>query len=438
MTNSEYPQKFYIEASSSGGNYVQDYNSLRNYYTSIMTSLSNVNTDSSYSQLIYGKLAYYLGMGYDLMIDIDKVNTQVLETALDITYLDSKLWDQGLRAVVVTFAFYHFTSDFYYYITIMYELSSDGSVLPTELSVNYFLTNLYSGTQGQRLRIMDVVRMLISLFLIFFILKDIIIERKEIYKNNPNANLFHVIFRFKTISEFFVVILYCFSFSIKNIYLHDTTYTYWSVSIDNGWLTTPRDEFFFTLYWFTNDNVIESVIFFIIIWRFFMTFFRLKRIRNLAFFYYHSFIKISTFMVILFAVFIAFSVLANNVFGSHIEEFQNLPSSITYVLLLTIGHFPGNINKSGQNGCLCIFFFLLCIFIIYFFLSTFVGIYLESFRITSIRKGYSFDKKSQDSQLLINYFKRKDFNKLKGNQTGGNKLKIDKEPEVKKVEIVDK
>jgi hypothetical protein len=93
-----------------------------------------------------------------------------------------------------------------------------------------------------------------------------------------------------------------------------------------------------------------------------------------------------------------------------------------YIYLL--GHFQINLGQPAKLIWTMVFMLMTITFFIYFFNSSFIGVYLESFRISSMRKGYSFDRKDLDTENLMNMV---DIRKHLKNVGRGNKNKKKKE-----------
>jgi hypothetical protein len=407
-------------------NYVENKKSLINYFNYVFNSFYTVNINSKYSYWTTGRIGSYLGYGYDMYINPRFVNLEIFKTGIDISYQDKYLWDDGLRAVVATFTFLQKQSTMYFFVSITYECTAEGSVLPPNVFVDNFMLDIYGGTRGAKMHIMDIIRLIITILLFAFIIKDIIDDKRKLSLNGENYSIFRIILATKVILECCSIFTYWGSLAIKLNYLNDkignTLYRAEDIST-HQWVTIPRFEFFWTQYWYFTDNCIESAIFILVSWRFCMFFYTFSRIRSFGFFLVSAFMKISSFLLILIIVIFTFAVFSNNLFGNEFDNFRDFSTSLVNILMFSIGHFNISVLKFNQTMWLIILMILILIILIFFFLSTFVGIYLESFRITSMRKGYSFDKKNKDSERFMKFILNKsNISKKKVvNKSGNNK-----------------
>ena len=160
-------------------------------------------------------------------------------------------------------------------------------------------------------------------------------------------------------------------------------------------------------------------------------FYSLHRIRSFVFFITHTLGKILSFLFVMIIIIFSFAIIGNNLFGNFNENFGDIAGSITSVLLFSIGHFP-YIQYSFSPNWLSLIILLMFIVIIYFFLSTFAGMSLESFRIVSMRKGYAFDNKNKDSENLLKLLK--EICKKKNNEPLKKKINIIEIPQESKID----
>jgi hypothetical protein len=316
----------------------------------------------------------------------------------------------------VQFAFFHAQSGFYYYITILYEITPNNLVLVPIVTVDFFKTNIYEGDDGQVVKALDATRTSIGCLQLIFLLLDIFLDKKEIYSKNQNANIFTVIFRAKIISEFITTILFFVCYGLKRSLLTDQEMTYWQVNNTEGWVQKNITEFYWTAFSYFVDNVLESVVFFFTFWRFCTIFYTMNRVKSFAFLLYYSFTKIYSYLIIMIGIVISFSIVSNNLFGSYGNNYSDFASCFSNVLMISIGHFSLP-DKRVEAYWVSVYILLVLIIIVFFFLSTYAGMFLESFRIVSLRKGYAFDKKNRDSDGFFNFIgqiNKKKFDEIKG------------------------
>lgn len=295
------------------------------------------------------------------------------------------------------------------------------------VTVDFFKTNIYEGSEGQVLKALDATRTSIGCLQLIFLILDIFLDKKEIYSKDTKANIFTVIFRAKIISEFVTTILFFVCYGLKRSLLTDVEMTYWQGDFTQGWEQKNITEFYWTAFSYFVDNVLESVVFFFTFWRFCTIFYTFNRVKTFAFMMYYSLTKIYSYLIIMIGIVISFSIVSNNLFGSYGSNYSNFATCFSNVLMVSIGHFSLP-DKRVETYWVCIYILLVLIIIVFFFLSTFAGMFLESFRIVSLRKGYAFDKKNIDSDGFFNFIgkiNKKKFDEIKLNLEKAIKDKIE-------------
>ena len=115
----------------------------------------------------------------------------------------------------------------------------------------------------------------------------------------------------------------------------------------------------------------------------------------------------SYFLLVLFLI-ISFSFFSNNLWGSHSEQYRDLAGSLTATLLFTIGHFNTEAFSLNFTIWNAIYIFLFFMIFIYFITTTYVGIYMESYRLNSLKYGNAYNYRMLNEQQH-----EKDFGKKK-------------------------
>ena len=82
-----------------------------------------------------------------------------------------------------------------------------------------------------------------------------------------------------------------------------------------------------------------------------------------------------------------FIIFANNLWGQYYDTFVDFSSSFQNLLLFSIGHFDSQIFFSIFDDWNITFLFMFYILIVFFIMNSFVGIYLEAYRIIKLNKG---------------------------------------------------
>ena len=93
-----------------------------------------------------------------------------------------------------------------------------------------------------------------------------------------------------------------------------------------------------------------------------------------------------------------FSIFANNLWGLSESGFIDIIGSLANVLMNSIGHIT--IVENGYDIWNTIYLFLFFVFFIYFLINTFVGLFLEVYRVTTLMKGHFADRSKDVMGLL--------------------------------------
>ena len=108
-------------------------------------------------------------------------------------------------------------------------------------------------------------------------------------------------------------------------------------------------------------------------------------------YFYKSAANLCLFFFIFMVFIFAFAVFSHNVWGSQNSDFSTFESSLVNFILSTVGIYNlSNLSRSNPLLSL-ILIFLIFLLMIYFFMSTFSGILIESYRLTSLKDGHPYD-----------------------------------------------
>jgi hypothetical protein len=106
----------------------------------------------------------------------------------------------------------------------------------------------------------------------------------------------------------------------------------------------------------------------------------------------NCFRQIFFYYLIVLLILFSFSLFANNLWGQFREKYSDIYLSITSTLLFSIGHLDFsalNDFKEWSMFYLCLFFFIF----IYFIMTSFVGIFIEAYRLNSLKYGNMNDNR---------------------------------------------
>ena len=99
--------------------------------------------------------------------------------------------------------------------------------------------------------------------------------------------------------------------------------------------------------------------------------------------------NIVSFITIFLLLILAFSMVSQSIWGTQEYLFHNFTYSVLDLLLITLGH--GNFESMIyiSEGWSVVFLLVYFLFVIYFFLNAFMGIYMEAYRIVRMQDGYN-------------------------------------------------
>jgi hypothetical protein len=395
---------------------VKDLDSLGQYYTGIFANFGN--PDGSFDYNFRGILNNYFGSGMQFKMTLEMVSYPVLSTALLIVQSASpSILDNGLRAFICTFHM-RYPPRQYFRITITYEFPSEGGALSPTLSVEHFQPNIYLGDEGAYLQLLDLLRLIMSTILFFFTMKSIkeLKNKNFKFKRNIIVQILHSPY---ILIELFIIFSYWASFGIKSLSLNEQTWAFLMIdTTSQAWMENADHDFSSMIYWFNIDNSLELAMMFLSTLLIINFIFKMDKIRTFAFFLKTALSRVIFFFVIVFIIMLGFAVCFNNVFGDYYKENKTFLGSFSYTMLISVGHLSNTFPDFFRMGWVYIIFLLFFVLVIYFFLNIFIGVYLESFRLCSLRKGYSYDNKLFNPELLLKLMNDiKNIKKKKGKNT---------------------
>lgn len=231
--------------------------------------------------------------------------------------------------------------------------------------------------------------------------------KKKLHETDKNINSYILIFfQPKVITTSIIMILYVILFVSKLSHLNIDLNNVLIIDLANKYGSAIYYDFYPIVQKYELVVILETVIIFSLFARMIFFIYDYPRVNTFFIFLFNSFKKIIVFFIILMMFIICNAIFANNLWGNNYEVYKDLPASITNILLFSIGHFQ--IQIYGQSFTIWNIIFTLQFFFIFIFycLTTFVGIFLESYRITSLEIGYSYDSRKGEEDL-----QKKDLNK---------------------------
>ena len=377
----------YDITSEDGSNYSNSLNELTKYYQSIFLTFKYPKND----KILFssGELWSYKGEGYIFEVDPQYINEQVYQTAIDITMLDNELYDYGLRGIEQSFTFYHYPSNYFYFNTILYETNIDGSIKGPFVQVHPFKMNLYLGKQGVILLIIDILSLIPSFVILVNLIITIIKRRKKRLLKGGNVLSYNIKFIFCIISISFHLA----SLSIEFITFYNKNPSYGkSKATSEGYLSIDNStDYYHYVFFFEVVKVLECISIFFLVVHILIKFFTNQKIKILTSFLYQSVSGSFPYYIVFICIVISLSLIFNTIYGNYIEDFSTIESSLTWIFLLSIGHFNGIIQKEGKLVYNILLMLIISISIRILLNSMLLVNYIDIYRKICLKKGYISD-----------------------------------------------
>ncbi len=260
-----------------------------------------------------------------------------------------------------------------------------------------FLPNIYDINNGSTMRALDILR-LISVLVIMFTGSVYFQREYEKVKKLPEderSSLLELIFETNFFSDIYTLTLYLACFAIKitklSVNLEQSIY-FQNIKIENEPFYIENNfEFFNFVSIFESQIILECLLVFGCLFKIMNAFVLFKRVKVFSSYLINAFARVFSYFLLVFFLIISFSFFSNNLWGSYSEQYRDVIGSLTATLLLSIGHFNKEAFTSYATVWNDIYIFLFFMIFIYFITSSYVGIYIESFRLNSLKLGDGYD-----------------------------------------------
>jgi len=364
--------------------------------TSVYKS-DSVIVDPNNLFLIEGKIGIYTGNYYNIYLSPMHMNINTLNCLF--TYLSqTELFNKGLRSIVISYTLMNYKTKFFYYISITYELNVSGFIYEPDVKVSVFLPNIYAGDYGSLLRICDIIRLIFVILLCLITLQQVLSGMK-LSSVQGTMKLFLLILQPTVIINLSIIIIFliCYISKIKNLQFDLNNVIKFINKIDNIVITPD----YINTYYYSLDIIYETILCFLLFARTLLIFWFFKKIKTFTSYILDSLGKMILFVILIVFVFIGFVVFANNLWGLYYPSFIDLSSSFQNILLFSIGHFQKDLVYNIFPNWTFVFMLFYYFLVVYFIMNSFVGIYLEAYRIVMLKQGNPEEK--QESSKDNNY-----------------------------------
>ena len=398
-------------------NYIKNCSNFYTYLNEII-KYNNEKEEDINEIKIKGDYGIYKGQNtFDLFIPLNYINENTLNAILNSLIYEKLNSDNNnnnnnnnekenyfsfynqkfIKSILIDFTLYDYNSNTYFYVYLLYELGENFGKKLTKKEVIPFHPNLKNIYYVNRIKILDIFRLIFIIFLFLFFIKNFIdnFSDKNQSKNfikkkkNYDESKFYNIFSLHNILDLISFIFYLIIFIKKKHFLYQNQKKNENVSINfEGFIIPENFEYFNIANQYEIVVALESLLLLLLIIRI-ICFFKLKRIKLFQLYLKISFIKIFPYFLIYIFLLLAFSIFANKLFGLHNNEFSEFKYSFFKIVQFSILHF--SFDDFKFNGKFisyeALFMILFYMIIIFYITSNFLGILIEGYRLNSLEKG---------------------------------------------------
>ena len=349
---------------------------------------------------IEGDYGTYKGTNcVDIFIPISLINDDALIWILKIVSKDF-FGDNFIKqkAVIFDFTIYDTITKTYYYIYFLYENSFTSNSPIPKVKIIPFYPDLKELSHGQAIYVLDIFRLIfvIVLFVIMFkTIYDEILDNISLKKKNKvSKNVLSIIFSLDVMIDLALFVIYISLFAIKvnNLYKKAKDREIASISPDSYSRISPM-EYYNIASDYETVVMLESSLIICLLLKLFSYLAKLVRFHNIAKYIKLSITKGLSLFIFYIILIIFFAIFGQILFGASSSQFTKYPIALLSTLEFSISHFNTKIlsPSSYQENYQVVFMFLLFIMVIYFFISSFFGVYLESYRLNSLKHGNTYE-----------------------------------------------
>lgn len=370
-----------------------------NFYTKIVNTLTDSTIVDANPEFNYdANLGTYVGSGQSFYVPIADMNYETWLKVCSILEINKDFYlTGGLRGLSLSFTFYQYDNNMYYYVILFFEFPSANLMLTPQFEIFEFKPDFYKDPLDKVYFSLDIIRLVISIIIALSAGRSFLNSQK-LMKQKTIMNYFKIIVGPEMFIPIICLILYCISFSKKLAYLaNDVDYLFQSIS-EYQYESKRNVDFYLQASAYEDIIRLESVIIFLLFIRLSLVVLesneRLKAFKEYLINCIESgslFIFIAAFMIVNYSIF------AHMLFGFTDDNFKDFLRSLNSLLLVCLGH-SSLLTESLSNSYLnvewkVLFITLFVLFFIYTFLSSFFGVFYMNYRIQRTREPSSYEKR---------------------------------------------
>ena len=318
--------------------------------------------------------------------------------------LNSQGWISfATRILFITCNLYERNYDLWVTVNIGIEFNINNIGYPSLFEIVALKPDIFAVSPGANTA--DVFRIIFSFYILYLYIGSILEIR------DGKRNIKHII-SFQGIMDLTLVIMVILSVAISAWINIDET----SLYNNQTYVDLSPISAYYRIYHNINSTTLGLILARIVM---FLTV--NKRIYILIVSIEHAAKNVMSFVIILVSLLFAFSMIAQSLWGVHVFVFHKFTYAIIDLLLLSLGHGDFESILEVTEAWTILFFSVYSILIMNFLVSSFMGIYMDAYKIIRLQEGYTDDEttwtKSNILLWLIDWlpfsFKKKFYEKEK-------------------------
>ena len=407
--DTETPKIYALNNSSSNSNN----SSLITYAINIIKTLSssestlNKNHFEGYYGTYHGKSINDNSNTIDMLFSLSHVSEGFLTKFLDVLDNSEPLLfnSNTTKAISTSMTLYDSISETYYYIGMLFEL--DSKTNPIDTKIIPFYPNLKNDLpKGKMIYILDIFRLILVIILLGLTIYNLYFKLSEQNKKTKNSlNYLHFLGKAFNLSVILDILLFIFvvlAFDRKRRYLYQDDSFFGELTPDSEqFLHLPEREYYPIAHSYELSLIYESIVFILLFLRVIPFFSFYSRIKMILHYLRLALVKISVYFLIYIILIIFFAIYAHVLIGTQKQDYSNYSSSLLFVLLLSLSHYDLVIFETSDQNYMVVFMFLFYIIVVFFVMSSFFGIIIESYRLSALKFGNNYSMRFSKKNVKL-------------------------------------
>jgi hypothetical protein len=224
-------------------------------------------------------------------------------------------------------------------------------------------------------------------------------------KTKNSLNYLHFLGKAFNLSVILDILLFIFvvlAFDRKRRYLYQDDSFFGELTPDSEqFLHLPEREYYPIAHSYELSLIYESIVFILLFLRVIPFFSFYSRIKMILHYLRLALVKISVYFLIYIILIIFFAIYAHVLIGTQKQDYSNYSSSLLFVLLLSLSHYDLVIFETSDQNYMVVFMFLFYIIVVFFVMSSFFGIIIESYRLSALKFGNNYSMRFSKKNVKL-------------------------------------